>query len=82
MADLTRSKPEPPEPPALHGFVSRAPAALGDPFEVTVPGFSEQHFYEITRWMPRGEDLPVIGDEVLVIKDDKSEPWVVAWWPV
>lgn len=81
MADLTRPTPEQ-APPGQLGYVTTAPAAPGDPFTVTVPGFSEAHFYEITRWMPRNEDLPQIGDEVLVLKDDQEKPWVVAWWPV
>lgn len=79
--DLSRQQPPEQRPPGQRGVVTTAPAGLGDPFTVTVPGFSEEHFYEITRWMPRGEDLPAVGDEVLVIEDDQSEPWVVAWWP-
>jgi hypothetical protein len=80
MPDLTRPEPETP-PPGQHGFVTTPPAALGDPFTVTVPEFSGDHFYQITRWMPRGEDLPALGDEVLVVKDERGEPWCVAWWP-
>lgn len=77
---LTRPVPEPP-PPAQHGFVDTVPAAIGDPFTVTVPDFSGDHHYEITRWMPRGAVLPAIGDEVLVVKDERGEAWVVAWEP-
>jgi hypothetical protein len=80
MPKLTRDFPEAP-PPAEHGFVTTPPAALGDPFTVTVPSFSGEHHYEITRWMPRGEVLPKAGDEVLVVKDERGEAWVVAWEP-
>lgn len=69
-------------PAALHGHVSRAPSSLTDSFEAVVPSFDRQHAFQIRRWMPRGEDLPVVGDEVLVVIDDVSEPWVPAWWPL
>lgn len=80
MPDLTRQQPEA-APPGQLGYVTKAPAAPGEPFTVTVPGFSEQHFYEITRWMPRGDLLPEVDDEVLVVKDDNEQPWAIAWFP-
>lgn len=80
MPDLTRPEPEA-TPPGQLGIVETPPAAVGDPFTVTVPGFSESHFYEIERWQSRGATIPDVGDEVLVVVDDKGEPWVAAWWP-
>jgi hypothetical protein len=72
----------PPEPPvAQHGFVSKPPAAIGDPFTATVPDFDEAHVFEVRYWPPRGATLPAVGDEVLIVIDDKAEPWVAAWWP-
>jgi len=82
MADLTRGKAEPQDPAAQHGFVSMSPAAIGAPMQVNVPDFSGDHFVEITRWVTRGAVLPAVGDEVLVVKDERGEAWVVAWWPV
>lgn len=73
--------PPPPDPVAHHGTVLEPPAKLGDPFTVKVPDFDDLHVFQIRRWMPRGEELPAPGDEVLVIVDDQAEPWVVAWWP-
>jgi len=82
MADLTRTRTESEaSPPGQLGHVTTPPAALGDPFTVTVPGFSGEHFYELTRWQSRGATLPAVDDEVLVLFDDKEEPWVAAWWP-
>lgn len=72
---------EEPLPVAHHGFVSVAPGALGDPFTVTVPDFDDQHVFQIRRWEYRGATIPEVGDEVLVVVDDVTEPWVAAWWP-
>lgn len=68
--------------PARHGFVATAPVSLTSSFTVLIPDFSTDHAFEIRRWMPRGEALPAVGDEVLVAEDDNEEPWVVAWWPL
>lgn len=73
--------PPPVEPLAKRGKVSRAPSKVGDPFKVIVPDFDELHVFEIRYWMPRGEDLPAVGDAVLVVVDDNAEPWVIAWSP-
>lgn len=66
---------------AVRGFVTEAPAALGQPFEVMVPDFSSDRSYEIRRWAARGLTLPALGDEVLVIEDEDKLPWVPVWWP-
>lgn len=82
MADLTaaRTATEIP-PPGQHGVVTRAPAAIGAPMQVNVPDFSGDHFVEITRWVLRGSTLPALEDEVLVVKDERGEAWVIGWWP-
>jgi hypothetical protein len=80
MATLADYEP-PAGSPAQHGFVSTPPDKIGDPFTVTVPDFDEQHVFQIRYWPLRGATLPAVGDEVLVISDDKAEPWVAAWWP-
>jgi len=78
----TLAEPPPPtDPVAHHGVVLDPPAALGDPFTVQVPDFDDQHVFQIRRWEYRGATLPAAGDEVLVIVDDESEPWVATWWP-
>jgi hypothetical protein len=80
MPDLRRPKTQlPPQP--QYGYVTSAPGSLTDELKVVLPGFSTRHVFEIRRWMPRGEDLPAEGDEVLVVKDDRGEAWVVASWP-
>jgi hypothetical protein len=92
MTELAREPIAPTSPlrEARHGFVSKAPAALGAPFVVVVPEFDERqdsarpaemHAYEIRRWQSRALTLPAKGDEVLVVVDDQEEPWVAAWWP-
>jgi hypothetical protein len=80
MPDLTRQETEAPAPGQL-GYVTQPPAAVGDPFTVTVPEFSGEHVYQVAYWQPRGDLLPAPGDKVLVVKDEKGEAWVVGWWP-
>ena len=80
MAELTRPETAIP-PPARHGFIDKPPTKLGDPFEVIVPDFDSYRVYQIERWSSRGSTMPAQGDEVLVVLDDKGEPWVSAWWP-
>lgn len=76
------AKPEEPTPPvAHHGFVIEAPTAPGEPFKATVPDFDDLYVFEIRRWQSRGGTLPAVGDEVLIVTDDRSEPWAPAWWP-
>lgn len=71
----------PPDAVAHRGVVVAAPAKLGDPFTVQVPDFDDLHVSQIRRYEYRGATLPAAGDECLVVIDDNSEPWVVAWWP-
>lgn len=80
MTQLAKPPP-PPAPVSHHGVVAAAPAKLNDPFTVTVPGFDQDYVFQIRRWEARGSLLPAVGDEVLVVMDDVSEPWVAAWWP-
>lgn len=68
-------------PDGRRGYVRVAPAEAGDPFTVVIPGFAGDLVFDVRRWMPRGEVLPAVGDEVLVLEDEQLEPWVVAWWP-
>lgn len=80
---LLAAYPQGTNPFARHGFVLEPPAAPGDPFTVTVPFFdsSGSHVFEITYWMPRGEEIPAEGDRVLMLIDDEEQAWVVAWSP-
>lgn len=80
MVDLARPEAPPLEPPQ-HGIVKTAPAAMGEPFTVSVPDFSGEHVVEIARWATRGNLLPAVGDEVVVLKDERGEAWVPVWWP-
>jgi hypothetical protein len=76
------SRPSTPIPPsAEHGFVKSAPGSSTEPMTVAIPSFGEDHVFQIRYWMPRGATLPSLGDRVLVLVDDVSEPWVIAWWP-
>lgn len=71
----------PAQHPGLRGVVTVAPAGLGKPFSVICPNFSTEHAFQIRYWTARGLTVPAAGDEVLVLFDDDSEPWVAAWWP-
>lgn len=68
---------------AWFGTIAKNAANPDDRLEVIVPDLVGTAV-RITdaRWMPRGAlDLPVRGDECLVIFDNRQQPWVVAWWP-
>lgn len=80
MAQLPRPAAEIP-PPGRLGRITRAPDALGAPFEAVVPSYEGDLAYSIERWQSRGLTLPAAGDEVLVVVDERGEPWVPVWWP-
>lgn len=65
----------------VHGTVATAPAGLGQPFTVVVPELDTQLAYEVRYWTARGLTVPAVGDLVLLVFDERREPWAVAWWP-
>jgi hypothetical protein len=72
---------DPSEPAGQAGVVSKAPAGLGQSFEVVIQDFADLIPYEIDRWAARGITMPSVGDDVLVLRDETGEPWVPVWWP-
>lgn len=80
MAELAELPYVPPTPPQ-HGFVVNAPIGTDAPLSVRLPSFDDDHVFEVIYWMNREEELPTVGDRVLVVFDDEGEPWVTAWWP-
>ena len=68
---------------AWYGTVAKTVANINDLMEIIVPELAGSEF-KITeaRWQSRDAlSLPVRGDECLVVFDNRSNPWVVAWWP-
>ncbi len=65
--------------------IAPAPANVNSPLYVDIPDIS---FFGETKWGPcrwnknmlPASGLPQIGDEVLVIFDNRQHPWVVAIW--
>lgn len=80
MPDLRRPEAEQ-LPAAERGVVVTAPEQPGGEMLVQIPGFDLAHVTEVRRWMPRGGELPVAGDHVLVVLADDGEAWAPAWWP-
>jgi hypothetical protein len=69
-----------PEQP-VRAVVESPPVDLASPLTVIVPSFHQHRPFEITRWMPRGDLLPVKGDEALLVFDETQRAWMAAWWP-
>lgn len=64
------------------GHVSRNVGSLTTLMYVTLEAHDETTEFGPCRWQSRDDtSLPTKGDEVLVMFDDKRQPWVVAWWP-
>lgn len=67
---------------AWFGTVSVAPADLTDFVTVILPEYDSDLQWGPCRWQSRdATSLPAIGDECLVMFDNRKNPWVVAWWP-
>lgn len=84
MPDASRIIPPDPEdatPNVASAIVDTAPATLADPLKVVLPSFDSLKAFEIRNWMPRGADLPSVGDPALVAFDEDGEPWLIAWMP-
>lgn len=52
-----------------------------DPIHVIIHDFDPHRRWGPCRWTPRGTALPQVGDDALVIFDNRRTPWVVCWWP-
>ena len=63
------------------GVVAVAPISVNAPMRVTLTDMPDALQFPVARWQGRGTDLPIRGDEVLVIFDNRREPWVAVWWP-
>lgn len=66
---------------SYHGFVVTPPEALAEPFTVVLPDFDSTRVFEVRYWTARGATLPAEDDLVLIVIDDRLEPWCVSWWP-
>jgi hypothetical protein len=68
---------------ARRGKVRKAPADADSPLTVTLVNFSQKYSYTVPagQWIPRGTDLPIVGDLCLVIFDDNDDAWVPVWSP-
>lgn len=64
------------------GYVARNVPSLTSLMYVILPSFDDSQEFGPCRWQSRdSSSLPTKGDEVLVLFDDRRQPWVVAWWP-
>lgn len=53
-----------------------------DRVSVVIPALDPNLRWEDCRWQPRGDFVPPKrGDEGVVVIDNNSELWLVAWWP-
>lgn len=63
-----------------------APFDSADDLYVVIPDISIDQKWGPCRWEPRalvgGEvAVPSLGDECMVILDNRHNVWVVSWWP-
>lgn len=65
----------------VSAVIETAPVGLGDELRVTLPSFDPLQAFEISFWMPRGTDIPSVGDQGLVAFDENGEPWLIGWQP-
>lgn len=72
--------------PKLRDFwfatVAKAPSDISDTLSVVVPDFDPQFIWKGCRWQSRDAvTLPIVGNECLVVLDNRNRPWVPVWWP-
>ena len=64
------------------GYVAKNVPSLTTAMYVILPSFDDTAQVGPCRWQSRDDvSLPTKGDEVLVVFDERRQPWVVAWWP-
>lgn len=67
---------------AWRGVVSVGATDMSTKITVVVPALSNGLPISGCRWQSRdSSSKPAPGDLVLVVYDDRGEPWVTAWWP-
>lgn len=75
----------PPNPPHLqvwYAIIARSILDENGPAYVILPDYSMDFRWGPCRWQARGSvTFPQIGDEALVMFDNRMNPWVIAWWP-
>lgn len=64
----------------VEGVIVSTPDTTTDLVHVAIPTFDEDQS-DALRWMPRGSNLPAIGDTCLVSFTQSGTAWVSAWWP-
>lgn len=77
------------QPGGYQGTILAAPDDVTERVQVAIDGFDDEpgrrSVFEAA-WTPRpvaggALDLPAAGDACLVVLDDASDAWVLAWWP-
>lgn len=63
------------------GSVATDASGMNDTIYVLITAFDDTHRFGPCRWMPRDAvQLPLRGDECLVVFDEKDIPYVIMWW--
>lgn len=77
-----RHRPKDESVDAWHAIVHSTPTDVSDRIDVIVPDFDPGFVWKNCRWQARDAvSLPAPGDECLVMLSNRSEPWVISWWP-
>jgi len=66
---------------AWRGTIATDAANMDDTVEVLLRSHDGKHRFGPAQWVARGHELPERGNQCLVVFDEKSMPYVIAWWP-
>lgn len=80
--ELARSTSPAQENTSWLATIANTVAVEGADLFVVIPSIGEGRWGPCKGWESRpGGLFPVRGNEALVIFDDLTIPWIVAWWP-
>lgn len=64
-----------------YGIIAATPAGFDKKVYVIIPDISKDHKWGPCNWMAKDNvTLPQIGDQALIIFDNRRAPWVAAFW--
>jgi len=70
------------ETQAYAGTILETAESVTDKVTVSIPGIDNgRHAHGPCSWPLRGDTYPTAGDPCLVVIDDQSTPWLIAWEP-
>lgn len=77
----TGSDVKPIEPAKIYsGQILDTATSLSDKVRVVIEDIdNEFHTHGPCEWLPRGSDMPIVGDSCVVVFDNQGQPWIACW---